>query len=71
MIRLQVEDYCQECINFIPDLNTSTLYSDNEPYSVCHTVTCLYSVQCRRAAEETRKKILSEMTSDCPGGVHE
>lgn len=71
MIRLQVEDYCQECANFTPDLDSSTIYANDIPCTIFHTVTCLYSVQCRRAAEETRKRILSETMSDCPGGVHE
>lgn len=72
MIKLDViEDYCQECVNFAPDLETTALYSDNEPYSICHIIRCLYHEQCLRVIEKTKKMSETEIIEDCPGGVHE
>lgn len=66
MIKLKVEDYCQECPYFDP---ISIYGLERTGYK--RIVKCRNAGECERVAEWVKNKMMSEMTEDCPGGVHE
>ena len=66
MIRLKVEDYCQECPYFDP---ISIYGLERTGYQ--RIVKCRNTGECERVAEWVKNKMMSEMIKDCPGGVHE
>lgn len=63
MIHLKVEPYCDNCPDFRPELETSTL----DKYEMTnrdvvkyydYTVKCAYSERCRHAVEILKKEII-------------
>lgn len=59
MIRLAVEEYCHNCLEFEPKSSTSTLCADNSEKIVNTTVTCKHINRCRaikRYLEKENKK---------------
>lgn len=64
-IRLEVQGYCSECLDFTPDVTKperSILYSDNEAICSQQTdtiVTCKYSKRC-----ENIKKYLNRQSKE-------
>lgn len=47
MIKLTVEEVCENCPNFDAETLTSTMYADAEPVSVEHEIVCSRRAECR------------------------
>lgn len=60
MIRLDVENYCQECGDFEPGKETVILYSRDEPISRTTTVYCKYRDRCASIAKYLEEKAESK-----------
>lgn len=48
MIRISVEDYCQDCPDFEAEVKKNTLVSCAIPISTDTCITCKYSDRCRQ-----------------------
>ncbi len=56
MIELIVEDYCQECPEFSPDINrTITRSWDDKTMILSTTVFCKYAYRCREMEKHFKK----------------
>lgn len=56
MIRLDVENYCQECGDFEPGKATVILYAGDEPISRTTSVYCKYRDLCASIAKYLEEK---------------
>lgn len=59
MIKLDVENYCQECSDFKPEKETTTLYAGEVPISHMTTVYCKYRDRCASIAKYLEEKKLN------------
>lgn len=57
MIRLEVEDYCQDCRAFEPETDTNVLYSVNGEFSVETVITCERRNWCRNLVRYLEKRV--------------
>ena len=48
MININVEDYCQNCPDFEPEVNKTILEADNIIISTDTCITCKYSDRCKQ-----------------------
>lgn len=74
MIKLRVEDYCQECPYFIPDVVSDypNLYANNEPViTEDRAIVCEHYAICDRVARWIKQNEFKKIVHDCPGGIHE
>lgn len=60
MIKLDVENYCQECGDFEPGKETVILYAGDEPISRTTTVYCKYRGRCASIAKYLEEKAESK-----------
>nr|DAU60910.1 MAG TPA: hypothetical protein [Caudoviricetes sp.] len=58
MIELKVEDYCQNCSEFKPDVNKEFSYADDEVIYSLMTVFCENASKCKRIYECIKKEDL-------------
>lgn len=56
MIKLDVEDYCQNCEDFKPTANTIKLYSKLQVQDIDTTVCCKYKDRCAGIARQIKEK---------------
>lgn len=57
MIRLHVEEYCQDCDQFSPSTETQVMYAGNGPYLRDTTVYCKNRDRCRGIYEIIKQNV--------------
>lgn len=60
MIRLNVEEYCQSCLDFNPDVIPPTRTADNENELTDTIVQCKYRKRCAGIERHLLRQILKE-----------
>lgn len=69
MIELIVEDYCQECPEFKPDINRTIQRSwDDKTMVLSTTVFCEYAYRCREMEKHFRRNEEVVQCRDCKYG---
>lgn len=75
MIKLNViEDYCQECPYFIPDVVSDypNIYDDDEAAIRADiAIVCEHYTICDRLARWIKQNEFKKIVHDYPGGIHE
>ena len=57
MIELKVQDYCENCKGFSPEVHSETVYTDGHEFLVQTTVTCKYEAKCNSLVRYLTKQI--------------
>ena len=61
MIKLNIEEYCNSCPNFEPDVSYTYKFGDDEAV-VAHVI-CKYSETCKNISKYLKKQLEKEYTS--------
>lgn len=64
MIKLDVEDYCQECLDFDPEKESVCLYSGDKICQCITTVRCKHRNRCKNIMQWFVKKKEGETNGD-------
>lgn len=57
MIKLMIEDYCQDCKNFEVHQKSSTFFTDDNAVFSDHILTCKHAELCRRLKKHLERSI--------------
>lgn len=57
MIKLMIEDYCQDCKDFEVHQKSNTAYAGDDVVFCDHVITCKHSSLCRRLNRHLERKI--------------
>ena len=60
MIKLEIEDYCQDCRAFDPETEEATVYNFGNPYRTETVVRCSNAKWCARMMQHLERKLRKE-----------